>query len=170
MKLGAVMDKIQRIIDHPDFQLYLRKNRHLEEKRVFCTHDFDHLLTVARLTYLLLVEQGEQPIIKELAYAAGLLHDIGRWREYTENIDHALSGAKLARPILEASGFQQTDIDLILIAIREHRKDYHVGDNRHPLSKALFCADLFSRLCFKCPAKEDCRKYYSMPQKDSICY
>ncbi len=164
------MDKVHRIINHPDFQLYLRNNRHLEKNRIFCTHDFDHLLAVARLTYLLLVEQGEQPIIKELAYAAGLLHDIGRWREYTENIDHALAGAELARPILETSGFKPAEIELILTAICEHRQDGRPGGSRHPLSRALYSADLFSRLCFRCPARESCRKYPHLPQGENLCY
>ncbi|HHX87068.1 MAG TPA: HD domain-containing protein, partial [Firmicutes bacterium] len=137
-----------------------------------CPHDFDHLLAVARLTYLLLIEQGERTISKELAYAAGLLHDIGRWQEYTENIDHALAGVELACPILEHSGFKPVEIKLISTAISQHRHIDRPGDknNLHPLSRALYNADLFSRLCFKCSARESCRKYTHLPQGKKLCY
>ena len=164
------MDKIGRIIDHPDFKSYLNKNFHLEKKRIFCTHGFDHLLAVARLTYLLLLEKGEKPAMKELAYAAGLLHDIGRWREYTGSGDHALISAELARPILEAAGFGPAEIKLIVKAIGEHRKNCRPEGKRHPLSRALQEADHYSRLCFQCPAKRECRKYFCMPHHDRLYY
>lgn len=164
------MEKIERIVNHPDFRLYLDNCSQLEKMRVFCTHDFNHLLTVARLTYLLLLERGEQPDQKEMAYAAGLLHDIGRWREYIDGSDHALAGAELARPILKAAGFRPAEIELIAKAIGEHRRNCRSGERRDPLSRALQEADHFSRLCFQCPAKGECRKYSSMPHENKLCY
>lgn len=164
------MERINRIINNPAFKLYLRYNRELEQKRIFCTHDFDHLLAVARLTYLLLLELGAQPIIKESAYAAALLHDIGRWREHTENIDHALAGAELARPILEISGFKLSEIEPVLSAIREHRHNIRPGVERDLLSRSLYNADQFSRLCFKCKTTDSCWKYRDMPHNANLQY
>ena len=164
------MEKIERIINHPDFKLYLSRNRYQETGRVFCSHGFDHLLTVARLTYLLVLERGDTKAVKEIAYAAGLLHDIGRWQEYTGDIDHARAGAELAHPLLVEAGFKSSEIEPILNAIREHRRESPPGKRRHPLSQALYEADLFSRLCFNCPVTEKCRKYPAMPQGNRLCY
>ena len=100
------MEKVNRIIFDDQYRLYLLKNKALEEDRSFCHHNFEHLLTVARLTYLLLLEKECRFISKEMAYSAGLLHDIGRWKEYQGEGDHAGHSAALAESILERAGFK----------------------------------------------------------------
>jgi len=96
------MKRINRIVANPEYKLYLQKNSSAEENRPFCTHQFGHLLSVARLTYMLLLEDGCPFISREMAYAAGLLHDIGRWHEYQTETDHAQYSAELAEAILAA--------------------------------------------------------------------
>ena len=90
------MKRINQILNNEQYCLYLLKNKALEEYRQFCRHDLEHMLAVSRLTYLLLLEKGSTAISKEVAYAAGLLHDIGRWKEYEDGTDHAGYSACLA--------------------------------------------------------------------------
>jgi len=49
-----------------------------------------------------------------MAYSAGLLHDIGRWKEYQGEGDHAGHSAALAESILERAGFKPSEQKLIL--------------------------------------------------------
>ncbi|HOB86399.1 MAG TPA: HD domain-containing protein [Bacillota bacterium] len=162
------MERINRLIFDEEYRLYLLKNKAPEETRIFCKHDFEHLLNVARLTYLLLLEEGCPFISKEQAYAAGLLHDIGRWKEYLDGVDHAEYGAQLAEPILHRSGFQPEEIDLIVEAIRQHRGKIDPQEPLSPLGRALRQADQLSRLCFMCTALSDCKQIINRPNIEGL--
>jgi len=164
------MDRINKIIFNQDYLFYLQKNEAEEESRTFCTHHFEHLLTVARLTYLLLLEEGFPFITREMAYAAGLLHDIGRWHQYRANTDHAEYSAELAKPILDEAGFSEAESRLILKAIERHRIPYCHDPHRVPLNRALKKADSLSRLCFRCNVREECKKLEAQPQKERLIY
>lgn len=163
------MRKVNRILFDEAYCLYLQKNKDLEENRLFCRHGFEHLLAVARLTYLLLLEEGCRFISKEMAYSAGLLHDIGRWKEYDIGGDHAGYSAALAGPILDRAGFSLSEQELILKAISQHR---HGLPDEHcsPLSAALRKADAMDRLCFSCASREGCRSLERQPQRDQLIY
>lgn len=165
------MEQVRRIMDNPEYGKYLKKNITAEENRFFCSHNFEHLLAVARLTYLLLLETGSPFISREMAYAAGLLHDIGRWVEHQTGEDHAIVSSQLAKNILIDAGFSKAEIVLIQKAIAQHRlKNTSAEEHRSPLSKALARADSMSRSCFCCKAKEQCNKYENQPNRDTICY
>ncbi|HSW35945.1 MAG TPA: HD domain-containing protein [Candidatus Limnocylindrales bacterium] len=151
------MDRVNNIIFHRNYQPCLLKNKNQEASRKFCHHDFEHMLTVARLTYLLLLEEGSPFISQEMAYAAGLLHDIGRWNEYQTTVDHAQHSAELAEPILIEAGFSLSERELIIKAILQHRIKKEADEHYSPLSKALRNADRLSRLCFCCAAREECK-------------
>lgn len=164
------MARINLILADPEYFNYLDKNRAAEEDRVYCGHDFAHLVSTARLTWIFLLEEGNPYISREIAYAAALLHDIGRFEEYTSGGDHALISAGLARPILERAGFSAPEIALITEAIKEHRqKDEHLA-KRSSLSAALFKADNHARLCFLCPAAGTCHKIKGQPHKKGLLY
>ncbi len=164
------MKQINHILNNEQYRLYLLKNKALEEYRQFCNHDFEHMLAVSRLTYLLLLEKSCTAISKELAYAAGLLHDIGRWKEYQDGTDHAAYSALLAGPILENAGFEPAEQELIVKAIAQHR-DKESGDtHRSPLSEALRQADSLSRLCFQCSAIKGCKCPNSRPHYKELNY
>jgi uncharacterized protein len=164
------MDKLNMIISHPDYRRYLQQNQKAEEERIFCGHNFEHLLAVSRLTYIFLLEEENPFITREMAYAAGLLHDIGRWREYQSDLDHAAASAELAGPILADAGFSNDEIYLINKAICQHRLDEDSHVHRSPLSRALKKADLFSRLCFQCKVRNDCYKYREQTHSTGLKY
>lgn len=164
------MERCNRIITSSEYRLYLQKNAEEESDRVFCGHHFEHLVAVARLTYLLLIEAGQPFISREMAYAAGLLHDLGRWKEYQAGQDHAAVSSELAGPILEKSGFPLSERLLVQKAIAQHRlRDSH-GLHRSPLSRALGKADRLSRLCFKCDVRESCYNLEQQPHKRRLIY
>ncbi|MBW6462681.1 MAG: HD domain-containing protein [Firmicutes bacterium] len=164
------MDRVNRIIIDPEFEGYLHKIDIAEEGRLFCSHHFDHLLSTARLTWIYLLEGGSPYISREIAYAAGFLHDIGRWREYRDGGDHADYSAELAKPLLRKSGFSEAESGLIIKAIKQHRDSYDPEIHRSPLSLALNRADKHSRLCFTCNAREVCNKLNKQPHKCRLEY
>jgi len=147
------MDKIQKILRHPDFLTYVKANKKREKKRKFCKHNIAHFLNVARIGYLLVLEGG-LPVSKEAIYAAALLHDIGRWRQYDDGTPHEYASAELAEPVLYDAGFSGDDITEIIDAILKHRSEKHSGGNG--LRGVLFKADKLSRSCMFCKAESEC--------------
>ena len=91
-------------------------------------------MDVARITYILLLESdglvsfcqdnnlSSLQAAKEVVYAAGILHDIGRWRQYETGEDHSIIGAEMAEEILGRAVFSPQEIRIITRAIREHRE------------------------------------------------
>ena len=112
------MNRVNAVWQHETYQSCLSKLKAWEEKREFCRHTPEHFLDVARLTWILALEQGI-PAKKEIVYAAGLLHDIGRFRQYEEGIPHEQAGAELAEQILRDCGFDEEEQEQILELIRE---------------------------------------------------
>ena len=163
------MDRVNRLLCDADYRRHLLKNKAFEKSRLFCHHNFEHSLAVARLTYLLLLEEGCRFISKEIAYSAGLLHDIGRWKEYRGEGDHAAHSAALAGALLERAGFAAPERELIVKAIAQHRRQMP-GEHRSPLSRALYRADALSRSCFSCHAREDCRGLAQRPHREKLLY
>ena len=76
-----IMEILAEIRKHPLFQEYYDKLKEAERGRKFCRHQMEHLLDVARIAYILNLEQ-KLGIRKEVIYAAALLHDIGKYRQY----------------------------------------------------------------------------------------
>lgn len=147
------MERVDRILAHPAFRSALEELKSLEADRIFCRHDLEHLLSVARLMRIYNLEEG-LGLDPELLYAAALLHDIGRGAQYTRGIPHEAAGVALAGPILEDCGFSNRERDEILVAIGSHRgKD---GGAPSELGRLLYRADKQSRPCFACPASDQC--------------
>lgn len=164
------MDRCNKIITNPKYREYLQENETEEENRQFCKHNFDHLLAVARLAYMLLLEERTTCISREIAYASGLLHDIGKHREYRDNLDHALESAKLAGPILEEACFSPSECHLIQTAISRHREKEGSFFDHSALDRALVKADLYSRQCFSCTQAEKCKKIDIQPHRGRLEY
>ena len=155
------MKNIDRIINHPLFIMSMKKIHDYEIDRVFCCHGIEHSLDVARVAYITNLEQnlGFQ---KEMIYAAALLHDIGRWRQYEKNIPHEEAGAALAADILEDTAFSKEAIGQILAAIGSHREKMEMETDR--FAYLLYESDKKSRICWLCEAQDMC--YWPETQKN----
>ena len=147
------MDLMNRIICHPLWQDNMQKLKAFEKDRIYCCHGTEHLLDVARLAYVEVLER-RLPISREQIYAAALLHDLGRAVQYENGTPHDLAGARLAETILKDCGVPDADREEIILAISGHRKR-QTGENPN-LPGILYRADKASRLCLFCEARESC--------------
>ncbi len=147
------MARVQQICDHPLWQDSVRRIALLERDRIFCGHDVNHFLDVARLAYIENLERG-MGVPKEWIYAAALLHDIGRHLQYERGIPHDQGSAMLAEKILTDCGFQEEAKRAVLEAISSHRKKETAAFGG--LSGLIYRADKKSRACLFCAAQSDC--------------
>lgn len=144
------------IQNHPLFCSLLQRLQELEKDRIFCRHQMDHLLDVARIAYILNLER-DLGFSRDLVYGAALLHDIGKSRQYEAGIPHEAAGEKLAAQILaempDGIAFTEEEQRQILTAIRGHRR---LREGAGPLETILYEGDKMSRACFSCPANAQC--------------
>lgn len=149
-----LMQRIQRILEDPAFMDHVSANARAEATRIFCRHDLVHFLDVCRVARIMELETGLDLGV-ETVYAAGLLHDIGRWQEVATGIDHALASAELAVPILKRCGFTREETGHISEAIAAHRTRDHPSE----LARILYEADKASRMCLFCDARGQCKRF-----------
>ena len=154
MLQGGAMERLNAILRDPFFIENIRKTNEREKDRVFCRHGLDHLMDAARVLYILVLEEHLQ-ISKETAYTAALLHDLGRWVEYDTGRDHAEAGAELSERLLDVHGFNGTEKEIILLAIRGHRVKGASGI----LTDAMYRADKLSRPCITCGSINKCKRF-----------
>lgn len=145
--------RIEKIMKDDDFLKYMSYNENHEKERIFCHHDMIHNMVVCREALIIVLEEN-LGYSKDVVYAAGLLHDIGRWLEYESNVDHAEASANLAFDILNRCKFSHKEIQIIIKAIADHRNNA----NMDGLSKILYKADKSSRLCLFCEARNQCKR------------
>lgn len=158
------MERANAILSHPLFLRKLSRLRELEKDRIFCRHGMEHLLDVARIAYILCLESScektghlskeEAAHDKELVYAAALLHDIGRARQYEDGTPHERESAGLAEIILSECGFDAPESALIIDAILSHRTSS--GGEKTGFAGHLYRADKLSRCCPECTATGQC--------------
>jgi len=147
------VNRINRIFQDEQYQKYLQMNHMAEADRRFCHHDIGHFLDVARLAMIL--NQKEQlDVSEELIYAAALLHDIGRWKQYEDGTRHEIASYELAPEILDKSGFNSREKEMILSAILQHRNPDKAGEAS--FEGLLYRADKMSRSCFACKMEKEC--------------
>lgn len=147
------MERVDRILKHPLFLKYVGENEKEEEARIFCRHDMAHFLDVARIAWILNLEE-EAGIGREMIYAAALLHDIGRHLQYRDGTPHEQASVMLAPPILKDCGFYAQEEEQILSAIATHR-DASVSGGKD-LNGLLYRADKLSRPCYACKQESAC--------------
>ncbi|MGN0390674.1 MAG: HD domain-containing protein [Wujia sp.] len=158
------MERVKRIFEHDTFQLCMKKISAAEKNRIYCLHDMTHCLDVARIAYIMCLEQGLD-YQKDVIYAMALLHDIGRSEEYSSGRSHHEAGEKLARQILLDTGFSPKEQELICDAICRHKVE---DADRTSLAYLLYKADKCSRRCYECRAADSC--YWSEEQKNNTIY
>lgn len=147
------MDKIKKILNNDKYIKYMDFNKNAEIDRKFCCHDLEHALDVARIAYIINLEESIG-LKKDVIYAAALLHDIGRFAQYEAHLSHHQVGATVSKEILEECQFDETDIVSICDAIRYHKSND--SDTKDNLIYILYKADKLSRNCFTCNAYDEC--------------
>lgn len=153
------MSRLEAIYHSERWLKCMKEIESAEVDRIYCKHDFVHLMDVARLAYIYSLEE-DLHIDKDVIYAASLLHDIGRSREYNDGIPHDDAGADIARDILSSSYYSEDEREAIISAIRGHRGHDVVEDANgmtSMLTQVIKRADKESRLCLVCEARESCK-------------
>lgn len=145
-------ERINLILSNEIYKESLINNLKYEKQRKFCHHDIEHFLSVARIAYIINFEK-ELKLRKDIIYAAALLHDIGRWKQYADGTPHDLASAELAEEILKQSNFEAEEIVDIRNAIITHRS---IEGKTSKLQEIIFYADKKSRNCFSCTAVKGC--------------
>lgn len=157
------MKRVNEIYNHPIFQEKFCALQEAEKDRLFCKHTLEHFIDVARLMYLLALEQ-ELVVSKEVIYALALMHDIGRIDQSEKGIPHEQAGADLCDVILPDCGFTKAETETIKAAILQHRNRNQnqnqdknaASDEKNPYQKLLYRADKKSRNCFACKMQKEC--------------
>ena len=152
------MKNIDIIMNSSIYKDSLEKLRKYEENREFCNHTIEHFVDVARIAYIMVLEEGID-VSKEVIYAIGLLHDIGRVKQYEEGMNHDIASVEMSKEVLKETSFTKGEIDIILNGIANHRKE---SDNK--LEEIIYKADKLSRQCFNCKAEGEC--YWSKEKKN----
>jgi len=176
---NETVDRINLILQNQDYREYLKRNEAAEVNRSFCLHGLSHFLDVARIAYIMNLEQ-DLGYPKDIIYAVGLLHDIGRWKQYMEGIPHAMASRELAEPVLTECGYHERERKLILDAVlnhssskegnrsfsgrgekwsfsgREGKEGFSSREGKSSLDGIIYKADKASRACFWCSAASEC--------------
>lgn len=147
------MKRIDKILNHDLFKECLSKTYAYEEERIFCRHNMEHFLSVARIAHILNLKQ-KLKIKKAWIYAAALLHDIGRFRQYEDGTPHEKASGEIAPLILKECGFEKEEIEQITGAILNHRNSSI--EEEKSFRGILYRADKLSRSCYFCPAEKEC--------------
>lgn len=145
------MTRVDKIFNHPLCKSILSEIELLEKDRIYCLHGLEHAMSVARIAYILALEEYVS-IRKDIIYASALLHDLGRAAQYKSNLDHTEESVKIAEQILPECGFGEEEISHIIPAIRSHGEENGVG-----LASLLQRADKLSRMCLVCKSIATCK-------------
>lgn len=156
-----MMERVAAVIGHPIFTYNMSKIEEKEKDRFFCRHGMDHVLAVARILYILVLEEN-LTVDKDLVYATAVLHDIGRYEQYENGTPHNEAGALIAEKIMADCNFSASECARAVEAIKGHRKDENDGD---VFAHLLYKADKLSRNCYSCEAISEC--YWDDEQKNS---
>jgi HD superfamily phosphodiesterase len=147
------MLKVSKLYNHPLYQVYLKKIEAYETDRIYCRHDLSHFLDVARITWIYCLEGGKD-YSKEVVYACGLLHDIGRWCQYASGEAHHKASTRLSVDLLIEAGFTESEQSLVIEVISAHRDEEKMKAN--DLGGIFYRADKASRACHNCSASGSC--------------
>lgn len=145
------MSYIARLMALESYRQALTALERREADRIYCKHDLDHFLDVARIT-LLLCQAHNIEADRDSVYLAALMHDLGRLDR--DEADHNVAGSVLAAQWLDAIGFPKDRQEVVLTLIEEHGWPGKKAPAN--LSEAFSLADSYSRACYYCPAADSC--------------
>ena len=146
------MKNTEIVLNHNTPNEKINKIENDEKTRAFCKHDFSHLMDVARICYIINLEENLN-IDKDLIYVTALLHDLGRADEVDTGINHSILSQEIAKVILKDLNFDDFSKQRIINAIKNHRTK-EKNDDR--FIEIFYKADKLSRMCFRCPARSIC--------------
>lgn len=146
------LELANQIINDPRYMQLTEALDDIEKNRIFCRHDMEHFLSVARIAVILCNERGIDADT-DVIYSAALLHDIGRIAEYTDGTPHDEAGIVIAGEILANTECPEEKKAEILRLIASHRK---ADAQKSELETVFYLADKKSRACFCCAAREQC--------------
>lgn len=130
------MITFDRIKEDENIRTYITKADESLIALGYTEHSFAHVGKVAETAGYILETLGYPERDRELAMAAGWLHDIGN---LVNRVDHAQSGAVMAFRILESLGMPADEIATIVTAIGNHDEGTAVPVNH--IAAALILAD-----------------------------
>lgn len=147
------MERVNQILENELYRKCYKKIEKCEKKREFCRHNMVHFMDVARIAYIYNLEE-QLDIKKDVVYAAALLHDIGRFKQYEDKTPHEKASLKYAPVILKESGYSKEESEVILEAIAQHRNKEVAKE--HSFRGIFYRADKASRACFSCKSEAEC--------------
>lgn len=156
--------RYSEIINNKEYRRLLMEVEDLEENREYCRHGLEHLLDVARISYIMILEDNAN-ISKDLVYAAALFHDIGRGKAYQSGGNHDKVSADIAKKLLPDYGYNNDEVNQICDAIVSHSGRVNIEEfkkkrqDKIKLSIAdyLKVSDQLSRNCFSCKVSDNCK-------------
>ena len=148
------MERLHKLLYMQQYKQAQRMLEIYEENREYCKHGKDHCRDVARIAYMISLEE-KLDIEKEIIYATAFLHDMGRIYEYQNVCSHESGSIIMAMNWLPECGFSKAEIREIVEAIKAHGKKGRIGDSS--LGKVIQRADKLSRDCFCCQARSSCK-------------
>lgn len=146
------LELANKILHNERYSKLVKQLEQLEKDRIFCGHDMEHFMSVARITVILCSEKNLE-VDKDVVYSAALLHDIGRAEEYINGKPHDIASAETAAVILDEIDCPEDKKADIIKQILSHRC---YGSEESCLESIFYTADKMSRLCFCCKAQDKC--------------
>ena len=158
-----------RVLKHPEFLRIMNRIREQEAERIYCHHELEHALDVARIAWILFLEETvqtqsealdreERMLLKDELYVCALLHDIGRSAQYETGIHHSETGLIIAKEILTDIECPVEWIGAILeVLAGHHGRSKKTKASDLDLGYYIGKADHDCRLCFFCEAKDSCK-------------
>jgi hypothetical protein len=129
-------DIFAEIKQDPTFHAYLEQADRAMAALGYTEHGVRHAELVAAISSNVLKRLSFSDREVQLAAVAGYLHDIGN---SISRSFHGVSGALIAKPLLEERDFTPSEIAVILSAIGNHEEEY--GWATSEVSAALILAD-----------------------------
>lgn len=159
------MKYTERLLKNELFVQTQQEIKQHEIDRIYCHHEMEHALDVCRMAWILYLETHlgrELPMAqwqarKDRFYVTGLLHDIGRARQYETGEHHSAAGVKLAKQILVQIDYPVEWMEETLQIIGEHHGREEKNQDKNRMGYYIERADHLSRNCFCCAAAETCK-------------